>query len=91
MESKFYCTCCGNLGIPVLRQGRQREAGHLKKLFCLTCKREVNHVEVKFGTHYDYNDFLFEFNNHNFTEEGIRKMPYTQFRNKMYKEGVVLP
>ena len=32
--SEFYCTKCGSRGIPIARRaGKQREAGHLKKLY----------------------------------------------------------
>ena len=60
--SDFYCVICGNKGIPIARRiGSQREAGHLKKLYCPHCKMEVNHAEVRpFGA-YNYEDFLMEF------------------------------
>mgnify|MGYP006988906832 CR=1 FL=1 len=33
--SDFYCTHCGNKGIPIIRPaGQERESGHLKKIFC---------------------------------------------------------
>ena len=60
--SDFYCVQCGNKGIPIARKvGSQREAGHLKKLYCIYCKEEVNHAEVRpFGA-YNYEDFKMEF------------------------------
>lgn len=60
--SEFYCTECGQKGIPIARKkGKQREAGHLKKIFCLTCQKETNHVEIKpFGS-YTKQDFLEEY------------------------------
>lgn len=78
--SDFYCTCCGNKGIPVIRiSGKEREAGHLKKLFCLHCQDEKNMVEVSsFPSKYTLNDFLIEFNNNNFTKEGNRILPWKQ-------------
>lgn len=88
--SEFYCTKCGQKGLPVWRKkGKMREAGHLKKLFCFNCNEEVNHVEIKPFTKYDYNDFLLEFENGNFTEEGNRVLPYGLFRDKMHKEGKI--
>ena len=46
--SEFYCTQCGKKGIPVYRKkGQERKAGHLKKLYCLYCNMETNHVEIK--------------------------------------------
>ena len=60
--SEFYCVECGNRGIPIARRvGQQREAGHLKKIFCLHCQKETNHAEIRpFGS-YRYEDFLEEF------------------------------
>ena len=43
--SDFYCTECGHKNFPIIRAGKAREAGHLKKLYCIHCKREVNHYE----------------------------------------------
>ena len=58
--SDFYCTSCGKKGIPILRQkGKERNAGHLKKIYCIYCQREVNHVECKPFSHYDFLDFDF--------------------------------
>ena len=60
----FYCTKCGSKGINVPRiKGKLREPGHLKKLFCLKCQEEVNHVETTDNGKYTYYDFLIEFNN----------------------------
>lgn len=87
IESEFYCTQCGTKGIPVLRtRGKEREAGHLKKLFCLTCGKEQNHVECKPWTKYTHEDFLFEFEHHNFSEDGLRKMTYGQLKEKVRNE-----
>ena len=47
-EHDFYCIKCGNKGIPLLRQrGFQHSDNHRKKLYCIYCKTEVNHVECK--------------------------------------------
>ena len=60
--SDFYCVQCGKKGIPIARRtGSQREAGHLKKLYCPYCKEETNHAEIRpFGA-YNYEDFELEF------------------------------
>lgn len=86
--SQFYCVKCGSQGIPIYRRkGRQREPGHLKKLYCLNCGCETNHAEIKlFLGDYDYETFLIEFKNGNFTEDGLRKEPYRQFRAKIRQE-----
>jgi hypothetical protein len=87
--SDFYCTRCGRQGIPIARRrGAEREAGHLKRLFCLTCKEEVNHAECKPFSHYTKEDFYIEFKNKNFNEDGTRKMTYGELKQKLNKEGV---
>lgn len=61
-NSKFFCTRCGKEGIPIIRkQGQERKAGHLKKLYCIYCQEEVNHAEIK-DENYTYNDFLNDYN-----------------------------
>ena len=91
--SCFYCTKCGKRGIDIPRKkGREREPGHLKKLYCLYCKSEQNMAEVRQKGRYTLEDFLIEFQNGNF-ENGQRKLPYRQFiaelRQKKEKEGMV--
>lgn len=81
-ESTFYCTRCGKRGIPIQRKkGAEREGGHLKKLYCVFCKDEVNHVECK--SSYTHENFLFEYNNGNFDETGKRIMTYGQLKVKV--------
>lgn len=42
----FYCIQCGKKGIPLPRtDGFRREKFHRKKLYCIFCKEEVNHIE----------------------------------------------
>jgi len=85
--SRFFCTYCGHEGIPIVRTtGQQREAGHLKKLYCIHCG-ETNHVEIRSLGPYQYEDFLLEFKGGNFDKNGQRKMSYRQFKNFLAKEG----
>ena len=47
-EHSFFCIKCGNRGIPLSRkQGHQHERFHKKKLWCVHCREEVNHIECK--------------------------------------------
>lgn len=79
----FYCTQCGNKGIPLARGlYLQREAGHLKKLYCAYCKKEVNFVEVKPKGPYTVEIFKTEFEKGNFDNMGNRKMTYRQCLSK---------
>ena len=60
--SEFYCVECGKKGIPIARKlGAQREAGHLKSLWCVYCQKQTNHAEIRpFGT-YTVENFKEEF------------------------------
>lgn len=83
--NEFYCTQCGSRGIPVVRKkGAEREAGHLKKLFCLHCGCETNHVECREWDGYTHEDFLIEFEHHNFTPDGQRVIPYGELRGLIH-------
>ena len=84
-DHEFYCTRCGNKGLPVVRiKGSEREAGHLKKLFCLTCLMETNHAECIPNTKYTREDFWTEYYNGNFDEEGNRIRPYGELRKAIH-------
>lgn len=89
--SDMYCTHCGQKNLPVYRQkSKERELGHLKKMFCIHCLQERNMVEIKSTfSKYTYEDFQLEFNYNNFNEEGTRKMPFKEFKKMLYKKGVI--
>lgn len=85
--SDFYCTCCGCKGIPIFRTvGQEREPGHLKKLFCLNCQKEVNMVEIRNIGKYNLDDFWIEYEYKNFDEEGKRIEPWKSFVTKIRQE-----
>lgn len=91
--SDMYCTQCGRKNIPIPRnKGSEREPGHLKRMYCIYCKKEVNMIEIRpFGTGYTYEDFMLEFEMHNFDEEGNRILTLSDFRtklNNLYKKEV---
>lgn len=86
--SRMYCTQCGNEGIDIPRSpNQQREGGHLKKIYCLHCRSEQNHVEIRPFGEYKYEDFLLEFENGNFNKEGERILPYGKFRDTLEKQN----
>ncbi len=61
-EHSFFCLKCGNKGIPVQRKrGFQHADNHRKKLYCIHCKEEVNHIECK--TFEDIINFKEDFQN----------------------------
>lgn len=77
--SKFYCTQCGREGIPLPRKdGRNREPGHLKRLYCIYCKQEHNFAEVRPYGGYNYEDFIKEFKANNFNKKGERIQEWKQ-------------
>lgn len=71
--SDFYCLKCKRKGIPLTRKmSKQREKGHLKKLWCCYCQEETNHCEIKSNGSYTYENFLVEIQDGNFDEQGNR-------------------
>ena len=81
LQSDFYCTECGKKGMPLPRkEGQMREAGHLKKIYCLYCGRETNMVEIRpIGTGYTLQDFEDEMRYGNF-RDGNRILSLGEFK-----------
>ena len=76
---EFYCTQCGERGIPVYRKyGQFRKVGHLKKLYCLPCGKETNHAECISASKYDSNMFFEEYKSGNFDSEGNRVLSLSE-------------
>lgn len=47
-EHEFYCTKCGQKTMSLPRQiSHKHKSFHLKKLYCIHCKEEINCVEIK--------------------------------------------
>lgn len=85
LDHDFYCTCCGRKGIPISREKNKiRECGHLKKLYCIYCNREVNHAEVDENSKYNKDAFLDEYKSGNFDREGKRVIPLKEWRILFY-------
>lgn len=79
LEHYFYCTQCGEKGIPIARnKGQYKKPGHLKKLYCLNCKKEINHVECIEYSSYDSEMFQKEFLSGNFKTDGSRIVELSQ-------------
>lgn len=84
-KSDMYCTECGQKNIPIIRRKcRERESGHLKRMFCIHCKKDVNMVEVN-DTTYTYQLFKFEYDSHNF-KDGNRVKPLNILKSKFLSE-----
>lgn len=89
-DHNFYCAKCGQRNYSVARvAGKERENGHLKKLWCYNCKEEVNCCEIfPFSEKYTKEMFDLEFQYGNFDEEQNRILPTRQFIAKLRSEGV---
>ena len=76
-EHNFYCIKCGNKGIPLMRrQSLQHEKMHRKKLYCLYCKEEVNHIECK--TYEEVETFKLNFKNGVYINEAEESVSYVR-------------
>ena len=74
-EHSFYCINCGNKGIPLMRkQGFKHEGMHRKKLYCVHCKCEVNHVECK--TFDEVEEFRENFANGGYKDEAKESLSF---------------
>ena len=69
----FYCLLCGNKGIPIARKrSNLKESLHRKKLYCLTCKTEVNHIECR--TDREVKEFKENFSQGVYREEALSSL-----------------
>lgn len=76
-EHDFYCIKCGHKGIPLSRkQGHQHERFHRKKLFCIYCQQEVNHIECKNDE--DVAEFKRNFENGVYNDEAEESVSYVR-------------
>lgn len=76
-EHDFYCIKCGHKGIPLSRkQGHQHGRFHRKKLFCLYCQQEVNHIECKNDE--DVAEFKRNFENGVYKDEAEESVSYVR-------------
>lgn len=84
-ESQMYCTMCGKRNIPVQRKiNKEREPGHLKKMFCVHCGKTTNMVEIRpFGKKYNLEWFELEYKMGNF-KDGERVIPLSDFKKKIH-------
>ena len=68
LYSEFWCIRCGKKGIPVRRKRSGiREKGHRKKLYCIYCRQQVNHVETR--NEEEARQFREDFGNGKYKEE----------------------
>lgn len=58
----FYCGKCGFVMPLPRKKSKKKEFAHLKKLYCIKCKEEVNFIEDN-GKSFVYNEYIEEFGN----------------------------
>ena len=76
-EHSFYCIKCGNKGVPLMRkQGHKHKRSHRKKLYCIHCKEEVNHIECQ--TDDEVYQFKIDFENGVYTNEAEESIHYVR-------------
>ena len=69
-EHSFYCINCGRRGIPVQRRDSHNHSKHhRKKLWCIYCGREFNHIECR--TDEEVREFREQFEAGVFKEEAL--------------------
>ena len=89
-KSTFYCVRCREPFILYRKVGRQKEPGHLKKIYCFKCNEDTKHAEIKEGAgKYTKREFDLEFYFGNFDSEGNRIQPYKTFINDLKQGGMV--
>ena len=76
-EHSFYCIKCGNKGVPLMRkQGHKHKRFHRKKLYCIHCKEEVNHIECQ--TDDEVYQFKIDFENGVYANEAEESIHYVR-------------
>lgn len=74
-EHSFYCISCGNKGIPLSRQQSHKHSKmHRKKLYCINCRCEVNHIEC--STFDQVEEFKFNFQNGVYKNEAEESLSF---------------
>ena len=72
-----YCMICGNRSMPIpRRKGQERERMHRKKLYCLYCKEEVNHIECR--TMMEVEEFKQNFAEGVYKDEAEKSLDYVR-------------
>ena len=73
----FYCMNCGRKGIPLSRRvSLQHGKFHRKKLYCIYCKEEVNHIECR--TPEEVEEFKENFENGVYKDEAQDSLSYVR-------------
>ena len=77
VEHNFYCINCGSRGIPLSRKkGHQHGRFHRKKMYCVKCREEINHIECK--TQEDIIEFTTNFKNGVYQEEAKESLLFAK-------------
>lgn len=46
-QTSLSCTKCGQVSTIWRKRSKMKKRNHLKKLFCVKCREEVNHKELR--------------------------------------------
>lgn len=78
----FYCLNCGRRNLPLARsRSLQHKGGHRKNLYCIYCKKEVNHIEIR--TQQEKDEFLENFNKGLYKEEAEESIRFNEQKGRM--------
>lgn len=84
--TEFWCIRCGKKGIPIMRErNKLRGMGHRKKLYCVHCKAEVNHVETRNPE--EAQKFREDFEAGLYREEAEESITYTKEQRRRREHG----
>ena len=76
-EHSFYCIKCGKKGIPCMRKDSAKHSRfHRKKLFCIYCQTEINHIEC--NDQYDVEEFLENFSKGVYADEAEASISFVR-------------
>lgn len=74
---KFFCINCGQESIPLARNaGFKKGKFHRKKLWCIHCQQEVNHIECQ--TMDDVEEFRLNFENGVYKDEAQESLSFVR-------------
>ena len=82
-SSTMKCTQCGTEYTIQRVVGKEKECGHLKKVWCVKCRKDTNHVEL--GAHYFRQDYYMEVLTNNFSPEGEREKSLGELKKELAK------
>lgn len=82
-EHRFFCMNCGHEGLPVWRKtSHKHQKHHRKKLYCPTCRMDVNHIECRNDE--EVKEFKEAFAAGEYKEEVKESLAFIEKENKIW-------